>query len=83
MPTVTLNVKDSVYKDFLNVLKDFKKSEIKLISVEITDKKHPIFLKNQKELHETFRKIDSGETTLIGMEEFEASLDKIIAKYEV
>jgi hypothetical protein len=87
MHRITLNVLDSVYDEFKQYFSKFKKNEIETISeefaAEITDKNHPIFLKNRVELHETLRKIDSGETTLISMEEFEASLDKIIAKYEV
>lgn len=82
MHTVQLSIQDSAYQRFMGFINTFKNNEIELISEETIDKKNPIFLKHQKELQETLRKIEAGEGKFITIDELEESLDKIIAKYE-
>jgi hypothetical protein len=78
MHNLQISVHDSAYPSFKKFLGTFKKNEVKVISEEITDKNDPIFLKHQKELHETLKRIESGEAKLLSQEEFEESLNRII-----
>ncbi len=83
MHNLQISVHDSAYPSFKKFLGTFKKNEVKVISEEIIDKNDPIFLKHQKELHETLRRIESGEAKFCSIEELEETLDKTIAKYEI
>lgn len=78
MQTIQLSVQDSAYGNLMQFLGTFKNDEIKVLSDERPIIKDARFLKNQKELHETLRKIDSGETTLMSFEEFEERLNNCI-----
>lgn len=83
MHTIQISVHDSVYSSFINFIDTFKNDEIKVLSDERPIKKDDIFLKNQKELHETLRRMDAGESKYHTIEELESILDNTIAKYEV
>jgi hypothetical protein len=83
MQTIQLSVQDSVYNNLMQFLGTFKNDEIKVISNEQTIIKDARFLKHQKELQETIRRMDAGEAKYCTIEELEATLDKTIAKYEV
>jgi hypothetical protein len=78
MHTVQLNVQDSAYNHFMKFLGTFKNNEINLISDIKPDFQNPTFLKNKAELHETLRRIEAGEATLLTQEEFEDRLNNCI-----
>jgi hypothetical protein len=76
MTTVHLEIKDAAYGRFLETLKGFDSNEIKIVSEDSHLAKSKAYIKKQLD------EIDAGKATFYSIEEVEASLDKIISKYE-
>ncbi|WP_028298447.1 hypothetical protein [Olivibacter sitiensis] len=64
------------YQHLLWLLKRFDKGEVEII--ESTD----IFERNKSVLHQELKRIDSDESMMMDIEEFDQELEKIISSYE-
>jgi hypothetical protein len=76
MTRVHLDIKDAAYERFMNVLKEFKNDEVKIVS----DDSH--FEANKLQLNKDLVEIRSGKSTSYSIEEVEESLELIILKHE-
>lgn len=76
MHTIQLKINDSVYERLLNLLSQFKKEEVEIISNDTE------FETNKAYLQKEYADIVAEGTVFYSQEEFEAELDKVISKYE-
>lgn len=77
MEKLLLKINDpETYQHLLWLLKRFDKGEVEII--ESTD----IFERNKATLHQELKRINSGESAMMDIEEFDQELEKIISSYE-
>lgn len=76
MHTIQLKINDSVYERLLNLLSQFKKEEVEIISNDTE------FETNKAYLQKEYADIVAEGAVFYSQEEFEAELDKVISKYE-
>jgi len=73
MHTLTLEVQDSVFQEFLSFISKRKESiEIKEDTNLVND---PYFYERQKQLQQDIEEIDSGKTQMISNEDFWNDID--------
>ena len=73
METLTLNIDSKIYESFLKVLKQFKKSEVQIVS------RNDSFENIKKELQKELKSIDEESAIFLTMEEFEKESKKGIS----
>jgi tRNA 2-selenouridine synthase SelU len=76
MHTLKLKIKDGIYDKVLFILNKFDKSKLEII----TEDKD--FNDNKRYLESQLKEITSGKSTIIGMEDLNARLERIIVEFE-
>jgi exonuclease VII small subunit len=76
METLQIEFQPNVKEKILEFLNSFSKSEVKITQEVQT------FEETKKRLHESYRKLQNGETKLYDIDELDAMLEKTISKYE-
>lgn len=75
MTTIKLKISDKALDKVLWLLSHFRSDEVQVVS----DRS---FEETKKYLQEQYAKLESGESTLVSLEEASKKLDQVIAKYE-
>ena len=75
MTTIKLKISDKALDKVMWLLSHFRSDEVQIVS----DKS---FEETKKYLHDQYAKLESGESTLVSLEEASKKLDEVIAKYE-
>jgi hypothetical protein len=76
MTRVHLDIKDAAYERFMNVLKEFKNDEVKIVSDDSNFEKSKAYIKEQLD------EIDAGKAKFYIQEEFESIMNEEVKFYE-
>lgn len=80
MHTLTVNIHDSVFQEFLNFVSKRKET------IEITKDKNleidPYFYERQRELHQIRADIKSGEMEMLSEEQYEKEIENFFSELE-
>ncbi len=72
METITLKYSEAIKEKLMKFLEKFSKSDLEFIEEEDTE-----FEKTKAELHKDYLAYKNGETTLMGLEDFEKEMDSV------
>ncbi len=82
METLTIEYQPHVKLQLMKFLNSFQEEDLQFADEDKSHENDPEFIAHRDRLHLEVARIKSGESKLYDIDELDAMLDKVIAKYE-